>query len=297
MRGDIAHMVFEVLGNPRHFQRYIKKIIKANSVLIIPSIKKLIEKRAKTHRGFDLAAPVVPIRKKDPTLDTLTCIDEMIMIGIKTDFIDLKDKELIKSELAFDITNESPSYRIVGFVDRIFREGKDTISFSDMKTSKKKYSPQELKDNIQALVYLCAARKLYPELKKRKARFIMLRFPDDPIQEVNEVTDEQLDGFEYHLESISEYMRDFTPEKARYKTQAPLTRARGGGLCFSARTGHRCPYLDPMDYYHLIDNKTQKVLKSAKEHDKREKQKGATWIKKHFLGCEMWKFDRPAKFS
>lgn len=285
-RGSTVHEIFEVLSNPRHFNKYINKIVAADSLLVIPSIKRLIVKLAKKHNNLDLAAMVEPISKKDKPITTLKCIDQMALIGIRTDFIDLNGKELIKSELAFDITSAAPAYRIVGFVDRIFKEG-DIISFSDFKSSKKKFSKKELHENIQALCYLCAARKLYPEFKKRKARFIILRFPDDPIQEVNEVGDDVLDGFEYFLEAISEYMKDFDMKKARLKTQAPLTRQRGGGLCFSNRTGHRCAYLDPFTYYHLID-KDGNVVKTAKEGQPREKKEGCYWTKKEFSGCPMW---------
>lgn len=286
MRGDISHMIFEILGNKRHFEKYIDQIIKDDSIKNIPSIVRLIKKRAAIHK-LDLADMVPPISKKDLEIDTFSCIDQMIIIGLKTDFIDLNGKELIKSELAFDITSAAPKFRIVGFVDRIFKEGLLTISFSDFKSSKKKFSKKELMENIQALCYLCAARRLYPEFKKRKARFIMLRFPDDPIQEVNEISEETLDGFEHYLAYISEYMADFGIDKARAKTQAPLTRFRGGGLCFSRKSGWRCGYLKSMTYYHLVD-KNGKVIKSVKEGEIREEKEDCLWEKKEFGGCPMW---------
>lgn len=294
-RGDICHLIFEVLGNPRHFNKYIKKIIKNNSILKIKSIKKLIEKRAQSHK-LDLNLLVEPVSKKLEATDTLTCIDEMIMVGINTDFINLNNKELIKAELAFDIINENPRYRLVGYVDRLFKEGNDTISFSDFKSSKVKKNEKKLHEDIQALSYLCAARKLYPEYKKRKARFIMLRFPDKPIQEVNEPSEDTLDGFEYHLEELSEFMRNFTFEDAQRKTQAPLNRMRGGGLCFSARTGHRCSYLDPFDYWELIDQNNN-LIKTVRDGARLKDKENCKWTKKHFQGCSMWKNDRPAPFT
>lgn len=284
-RGSICHNIFECLGNSRHFHKYIARITNESTVLNIPSIKKLIVKQARSLK-LDLDEDVPPI-KREPIVSTLDCIDKMILVGIKEDFINLGKKKLIQAELDFEITNENPKYHIVGFVDRLFEEV-DTISFSDFKSSKVKYSAKDLDENLQAKMYLLAARKLFPRYKKRKARFVMLRFPDSPIQEVENKTDAQLDEFEKELEKITGQIEKFTYRDAQRNTQMPLTKSRGGGLCFSHRTGHRCPYIDPFNYYQLI-GQWGDVIKSVREGDPREEKEGHTWIQKRHEGCIMWK--------
>ena len=107
MRGTIAHLIFEILSNHRH-HKYVKRIVKKNTCEAVPSVWGLIFKTAKKI-GLDLDEMVKPL-KKEPEITNLKCIDEMILVGLKFDFMDIKG--FVGSEWAFDIVNESPKYRI-----------------------------------------------------------------------------------------------------------------------------------------------------------------------------------------
>ena len=190
MRGTVAHLVFEILANPRH-QHYVTKIVKSGTCLKQPAIFKLILKAAK-REGLDLDEMVKPLKKSGQEITNLKCIDEMILVGLKFDFIG--NGKLIGSEWEFDITSEEPKYRIGGFVDRIFKDKKQMI-IRDFKSSKKAFRGEELASNLQGMMYSLAVRKKYQKQKDVLVKFLFLRYPDDPERECPHFTEEELSGF------------------------------------------------------------------------------------------------------
>jgi hypothetical protein len=255
MRGTIAHLIFEVLANPRH-SKYVKKIVKNKTCLKHPSIFKLIIKAAK-REGLDLDEMVAPLnKKKGVEITNLKCIDEMILVGLKFDFIG--SNKLLGSELEFDITNESPKYRIGGFIDRIFEDNKNLV-IRDFKSSKQTFKDNELESNVQAMMYSLAIRKKFQNYKNILVKFLFLRYPDNPERECPHFTEEELRGFEYYLEYVSEYLKNFDEKQAHSNFAANDFSKKW--MC-QTKSGWKCPYLNRIEYKVLLD-KNGRIIKSV----------------------------------
>lgn len=293
MRGTICHLIFELLSNPRH-AKYVKTIVKKKSCLKIKSIKRLILKHA-NKMGLDLTEIVKPL-KKEAEITNLECIDAMILVGVNYDFLHKKAKqEFISSEWAFDITSESPRYRVVGFVDRLVHcKEEDALIIRDYKSSKKTFAAAELESNLQSMIYSVAAKKHFPHFKKVKAKFLFLRYPDAPEQQSPEFTDEELLGFEHYLEYISNLLSNFDETKAK----ANFAKNDFGKkwMC-QTKSGWRCPYLEAIDYKVLLDEngKTIKSIFNTEEFKPEELKENYSVEVRHYDGCPAWKQNNDKK--
>jgi len=283
MRGTIAHLIFEILSNKRH-HKYVKRIIKKETCEAVPSVWRLIFKTAK-NIGLDLDEMVKPL-KKEPEITNLKCIDEMILVGLKFDFMDIKG--FVGSEWAFDIVNESPKYRIVGFVDRLVKEADGTLVVRDYKSSKKPFDAEELESNLQSMMYTLALKKKYPnEYKEIVAKFLFLRYPKDPEKSSPIFSDNVLEGFEHYLEHISKHLQKFNEEDA--KTNFARHDFSKKWMC-QTKSGWRCPYLSAIDYKVLLD-KDGKIIKSvfaSEDINKNEIKEGFTVETRRYEGCPAW---------
>jgi hypothetical protein len=282
MRGTVAHLVFEVLANTRH-AKYIKEIVDNDTCLKTKAIFKLILKAARKE-GLDLDEMVAPIKKNDDSVSNLKCIDEMILVGLRYDFID--SGELIGSEIEFDITNESPKYRIGGFIDRVFHDDNSVI-IRDFKSSKQTFKGEELTSNVQAMMYALAMSKQNPDYKDIFVKFLFLRYPKKPEQSCPQFTQEELQGFEYFLEYVSNYLSDFDEKKARSNFAANKFEKKW--MC-KTKSGWRCPYIDPFKYKVLIDN-NGKVIKSVFTEERIDESKvkdGFRIEEREYEGCPAW---------
>ena len=188
-RGTICHTIFELLLNKRHLKNY-KRIIKKNAIDGDKGVDKLVKK---------LSAKV----KLDESNYKL--LNDMILVGLKNDFFG-EGGEIVKPEYDFDIANEEPKYHIKGFIDKPIKIKKE-MHIIDYKSSKYKFRGDDLEANIQAMMYSLASKKLWPKLKPI-VKFLFLRFPKQPIQELV-FTDEQIKGFEHYLEHINDYINKF----------------------------------------------------------------------------------------
>ena len=283
MRGTVAHLIFEILANPRH-QHYVTKIVKSGTCLKQPAIFKLILKAAK-REGLDLDEMVKPLKKSGQEITNLKCIDEMILVGLKFDFIG--NGKLIGSEWEFDITSEEPKYRIGGFVDRIFKDKKQMI-IRDFKSSKKAFRGEELASNLQGMMYSLAVRKKYQKQKDVLVKFLFLRYPDDPERECPNFSEEELSGFEHYLEYLNGYLKNFDEKKGSSNFAAHEYSTKW--MC-QTKSGWRCPYLDAIEYKVLLD-KNDKVIKSifATEEFKERDLKPEYRIEiRKYEGCPAWK--------
>lgn len=283
MRGTVAHLIFEVLGNPRH-EHYIKKIVKDNTCLKQKAIFRLIIKTA-NKEGLDLDEMVKPLKKSGQEVSNLKCIDEMVLVGLKFDFIG--DAKLIGTEWEFDITNKQPAYRIGGFIDRIFKDKKQLV-IRDFKSSKLAFKGEELESNIQAMMYSLAVRKKYTKQKEVLVKFLFLRYPDNPERECPHFTEEQLVGFEHYLEYLNSYLTNFDEKKGKSNFAANDFAKKW--MC-QTKSGWRCPYLDPIDYKVLLD-KDNRIIKSIfadKEFKPSDLKKDYHIEIRRYEGCPAWK--------
>jgi hypothetical protein len=203
----------------------------------------------------------------------------MIVVGLQYDFFGPKGSEVIGIEEKFLLDKTDPTYKAMGFIDKVVKKGKK-IRIVDYKSSKYKFKGEELTSNIQAMMYTLAAHKMWPDIKDIVVEFLFLRFPKSASQEIR-VTEEQLAGFEHYLEHVYKIINKFTEPDAKLNYAADSQHSQW--LCKAGKTW-RCPYLDPVDYY-VLKNEEGEVVKSAfKEEDLKIKD-SHTIEKMHYVGC------------
>ena len=259
LRGTICHTIFELLINPKHKHHY-DKIIKNNSIKASSSITRLV-KKLKLKVGLDES--------------NFEILDQMIMVGLKHDFFGSKDGEVVSPEYAFEIKNDKPKYYIKGFIDKPIKTKKE-MHIIDYKSSKYKFRGDDLQSNIQAMMYSLASFKLWPKLKPI-VKFLFLRFPKQPIQELI-FTKDQIKGFEYYLEHINNYINNFSEKDAKSNFAANSEKNR-----WMCQMGNwKCPYKDPYEYYVKIDKNNQIINSSL---NKIANQEGFRIEKRIYNGC------------
>ena len=263
LRGTICHTIFELLLNPKHKNHY-KQIIKSNSITGSKAITKLV-KKLKAKVGLNES--------------NFEILDQMIMVGLKHDFFGEKDGKIVSPEYAFEIKNDEPKYHIKGFIDKPIKS-KNKMVIIDYKSSKAKFRGDDLEANIQAMMYSLASKKLWPKLKPI-VRFLFLRFPKQPIQEL-EFTDEQIKGFEHYLEHINEYINNFDENSA--KANFAIDSDKNKWMC---QIGNwKCPYKDPYEYYVKLNDKNEIVETSLNNNFKNTKEFKIE--KRRYEGCPKW---------
>ena len=243
-RGTICHTIFELLLNKRHLKNY-KRIIKKNSIDGDEGVNRLVKK---------LSSKV----KLDESNYKL--LNDMILVGLKNDFFG-EGGEIVKPEYDFNIQNDEPKYHIRGFIDKPIKIKKE-MHIIDYKSSKYKFRGDDLEANIQAMMYSLASKKLWPKLKPI-VKFLFLRFPKQPIQELI-FTDEQIKGFEHYLEHINNYINKFNEESAR--ANFAVDNQKNKWMCQVG--GWKCPYKDPYKYYVKVNDKGEVVETSLENNFK-----------------------------
>ena len=244
LRGTICHTIFELLLNKRHLKNY-KRVIKKNSIDGDEAIARLVKKLAK---------------QVDLKEDNYKLLNDMILVGLKNDFFG-EGGEIVKPEYAFDIVNEEPKYHIKGFIDKPIKIKKE-MHIIDYKSSKYKFRGDDLEANIQAMMYSLASKKLWPKLKPI-VKFLFLRFPKQPIQELT-FDDNQLKGFEHYLQHINEYVNNFDENSAQ--ANFAVDSVKNKWMCQVG--GWKCPYKDPYEYYIKVNNKGEIVETSLQNNFK-----------------------------
>lgn len=264
MRGTICHLIFECLLKQRH-KKHFTRIMKRGGVDGSPAVKRLILKHCK---------------KKNLTEEDLTMINDMVWTGLNQDFY-CKGSKLGDAELEFLIENERPKYKIKGFIDKnAFYEKNNLFKIIDYKSSKSKFKGEELTANFQAMTYsLAAFKKIFPSAERVITQFIFLRFPKSSVQEV-EIPRDQITGFEHYLSYAFSKANSFNESDAKSNFAANKDESRW--LCKAGKTW-RCPYLDPFDYYHLIDS-NGKIIESSLEN-KFSPKDGQSVKKLKYNGC------------
>ena len=156
---------------------------------------------------------------------------------------------------------------------------KEPIELIDYKSSKAKFKGEELDSNVQAMMYTLAAKKLWPKLKRVIVKFLFLRFPRQPVQQL-EFSGEQIKGFEHYLEHVNTVLDDFSEEDAKNNFAADNDYH---WLCGPAKSGWICPFHKPFDYHVLLDENGEQ-LKSSYNNDFAP-SKGQTVEQRHYEGC------------
>ncbi len=259
LRGLISHLILEVLKKPRRLKTY-NKIVKKNTIAAAKSVAYLVNKY---------------IIKYNLTPEDAQMVDEMILVGLNWDYFFEGSKELIQAEKRFDF--EGDGFTLTGFIDTLAKY-KNSVKIRDFKTSKQKFSSKELKDNIQALLYLYIARKWYPELKS-SIEFLFLRFPKKPSQIV-EATDAQLKGIESYFKYLTEYISVFDEKAA--KSDYAYDEIGRKWLCGAGKTWV-CPYKNRFEYYGIF--KDGKIIRSYFTKEEIQLASDETFKKMEYNGC------------
>jgi hypothetical protein len=262
LRGTICHTIFELLLDKKHNKNY-QRIIKHGSIYGDKGVSKLVKILSKKS-GLD--------KSNDELLN------EMIMVGLKHDFIP-KDGKIVKPEYPFEIKNDSPKYHIKGFIDKPVKKKKE-MHIIDYKSSKYKFRGDELQANIQAMMYSLASLKLWPKLKPI-VKFLFLRFPKQPIQELT-FTEDQIKGFEHYLEHINEYINNFDEESAQ--ANFAIDSEKNKWMCQIG--SWKCPYKDSYDYYVKL-NELGEIIESNFDGSFKD-EKGFIIEKRKYEGCPKW---------
>lgn len=206
-RGSVVHIIFECLLNPRR-RGLFNKILLDNTVKKSPSVVELIKKLSikndlteefdnKGNHNFDL-------------------IDNMILVGLKSDFYCEGSKE-ISAEQEIYYKDKEGRYEFRGIIDKIAKYKNNSYKIFDYKSSSEKYKGEEKDFNLQSLIYSLWFQKQYGIIPF--FRFIFLRFEGDPFID-KQYTNEELNGFEEYLIYIASYLDDFGLDKAKLNLAA-----------------------------------------------------------------------------
>ena len=307
LKGSIVHLVLECLGRKRHKKHY-DLIVKKGSVGASKAVGKLIYKHAKAANLLSNEA-------------NLEDIYDMAFRGVVYDFFGTrlgKPSEVIsEKEFELDIEERDISYKVKGFIDRLFiYKNKSIALIRDFKTNKKVYEGKEVTDNLQDYIYTLAVKKLYPDFKNIKMEFVFLKAmessrsetgtwhivgEDKSILEMSNKNQDELTGFEYELTSFQDYANQFSEDTAvsnlAFKQGMPKDGSFSGRLlCGFAKKPNElkkdgspkwyCTYKFPFDYYSLINNKGElKRCYFTKEEALKRKEKGDKIKKNHYEGC------------
>ena len=310
-RGSVCHNIFEYLGKDRH-KKHFNDILKKGSISGSKAVSKLVSIQAS---------------QQDPPVDAkdeLDMIDDFIVNGLRYDFYGEDPGNLSKSfsEQTFEleVNEDGKSYYIYGFIDKLFLydKGKKAV-VRDFKTSKKIFKGSEVTDNLQNLMYCLAVKKLYPNCKEIQTEFLFLKFDLQPdmlgsegegVLKMETMTEEELEGFEYHLTEIQLYLDSFNEDDARSNFAADQPYATDGTFSgplscgFAKEPGQLkkdgtpmwyCNYKFPFDYF-ILKDKDGNFIKSVKEEDGHKlianKSIGESIEKLHYEGCPKFNFKK-----
>jgi hypothetical protein len=262
MRGTCVHTVFELLLKDKH-RAHHDVIMKAGTIDGSPAVRRLVIKNL-TQDGI-------------LTVKNYEMCDDMILVGLRADFFGVGG-HLGQPEFRFDIQNPDPVYRIRGYIDKIIFYPNGKIKIVDYKSSKAKFSGDDLEANIQSMAYSLAGYKLF-EANDVDTEFIFLRFPRQPVQAVH-ITKEQLRGFEHYLAYIYGLINKFTitDATANFASQSK----KNSWLCKAGKTWI-CPYFKPFDYY-ALKNPDGSIARTSLENNLNALP-GQQPVVLHYEGC------------
>ena len=308
-RGWICHLIFELLGNPRHRPIYDELILK-DDIFACEPIRRLVGYHARKLNVNDK--------------ENLQLINDMTLAGLHFDFFGgargEPDEAISEQEFNITVDEADKLYRLRGFIDKLFfYKDQELAVIRDFKSSKAVFKGKELSDNLQDLLYTLAVKKLFPHYKKRQVEFLFLKFDLHASGNVrmDEITDEELEGLEYYLTEIQEFIDNFDEEDARSNfagAQGYPSDGTFGGPLMCGKEGYKiskgsplldkegnpivayiCPYRKPMTYF-VIKNKDGKIIKSVFEDQKdtlKANDSNGEFIEEmRYEGCPYW--NRPS---
>ena len=169
-RGTVCHRIFELLllkKNKKYYTLILEKGNTESSAAVKRLVRILHKKEGRrtlqdfyTKENFDL------------------CMD-MIYVGLNFDFYG-KGGKPDRPEIDFVLESEDPKYKIRGFIDKKIKY-KDKIKIVDYKSSKRKFTKEDLKANIQAMAYTPSLQKNVAEEPTSNSRIFILKIPSSTL--------------------------------------------------------------------------------------------------------------------
>lgn len=278
-RGSTVHDTLECLSHPKRRKR-VEAMIAAKDPWIDKPTKRLAFLLAKKNQV------------SDP--ENFEMVRGFILTALNSDFFCTGSKS-VEIERHFKIQGEG--FQINGFLDKIALY-EDEIKIIDYKTSKKKFTKDELSFNLQNFFYTYAATKLWPG-KPISFEFQFLKFPKSPIVEAPKISKEQLDGFSEWLVEISKHIDSLTFDQA--KSNTPKDKGPGkdwvcgkkqlGALNAEGVPAWYCDFRKPFIYFALSrEGKTIKTSKSKSELEKIQLE-GDLILQCSHPGCFAWRHE------
>lgn len=290
-RGLAIHDIFEILLNKEKYETLVNKIIKTRE--IPESIVRLTGIYLKRY-GFY-------------SEENLNKCKTFLLTGLDNDFY-CEGGEIQPPEEHFEI---GEGYKIQGLIDKyaIYFDGTDYFTIIwDYKSQSKPFTKQELENNLQGFTYLLAVKQKHPKINLFKSyiKFILLDYPEDPIQIFRLKDQSQIDGFEAYLKYMSDIVtkfksKDRTSNLAAKKGFPKPEEGFSGLLMCGIGVNHAnelkkdgktpkyyCPFRFPFNYYVPIkDKKEEKGFRDIKLVDK-WKERGYSVLTKKYSGCPHW---------
>lgn len=263
-RGLCVHDILEYFVSPKHKKHFLA----AENGQITPAVGKLIKKLA--------------VKRNVGDEDNLNIIKEMITVACKYDFFGLKfGAKSVIAEQEFNI--EFENFIINGFIDKTFL-GENGIKVIDYKSSKAKFSSQELESNIQAMMYSLAMYKIHKEIPT--IEFLFLKFSRNPFQFFEKCSEDQLNGFESYLGNIANYIEKFNEKTAvsMLAVNDPKKKWQCGkeGAKPCGTKNFICEYRKPFEYWQQTNDKNEIIKTSFNEN---ELEDGLNIKKVIYSGC------------
>lgn len=308
--GSLSHNIFEFLGKGKRRKQF-DKLIKTQKLNSVPSIYKycLLFLRSKKLDPFDYT-----VSGQKEKISHIDLVERMVMAGLNYDFFgESENPDEVHTEIDFDldVEEEGKSYRIRGFVDKLFLfKDKSLAKIRDFKSSKKTYEGDEVIDNTQDLSYKLFVKRRFPEYEKKQTEFIFLQHGlskdnDSGIVKTPNACDDELEGFEHFLTDIQEYVENFDEEDAKSNMARDKGfPSKGDGFSGLIKCGlgihpdqmkkdgskplWKCAVKHPF-YFYVIE-KDGVILDSKMDaKDLRKLNEGEKIEKRFYKGCFSWR--------
>lgn len=282
-RGSVAHIVLECL------LRYNKRSF-PHGCLRKDLVAKIRNKPFESESIYNLA--LKHARKLGVAdAENMTLIQKFIEVALNNNFY-LDHLEVQEPEYEFTYGDKDvEGYSIRGFIDKygICHESKK-IEIWDYKTSKAKFTGDDLTNNLQALMYSLVMRKKHPDYAS-SVKFLFLKFPRSPLQEL-EFNPYKIDGFEEFLRNTYSILSDFDYEKAKsnlagsnkeYSWLCGRNVDYPGQLKEDGTPKWCCPHRFPTTYYAQVDEKGNNITTAYNKEELSEKN--GEIVTKKYAGC------------
>lgn len=260
--GSLFHVIVENLKNPRHRHHYdiIKKTHDINNS------KSLIRLINRWKYKYNL------------TDELLYDINEMLMVAINnTNFFNTNAKKIFAPEHEFLLKMDG--YEIKGFIDDLCKmDGYYCIT--DYKTTRNRYTKDELLENYQSAVYQLYCFKKFGALSICKFIFVRhpptKRLPNKHMQIVEIRSPEELKGFEIYLNYLHKVFSNFGYD------DAISNYCKNKNFCKFV-----CPFKEPFEYRVLLDYEG-KIVKMARMNEELKVENGQRAEIRKYFGCPKW---------